>query len=171
MVTSCRSAFLIALALGLAPACSAGDGDVEDGDGAVETADDVPDSACDCAVARLRPDSEAFVGLQNLACFCRENYCLSYEQSSASNCSMPAGSRTPLRTYAGCNLVEVASPPTAGISFTYDATTQELVGAYAFSDLPAYDCAGEAVHGLKAGVTAFSDFPDCQLTERTPLCE
>jgi hypothetical protein len=58
-----------------------------------------------------------------------------------------------------------------GISFTYDATTHDLVGAYAFSDLPSYDCAGEAVYTLKAGIKTFSDRPDCELTERTPLCE
>jgi len=74
-------------------------------------------------------------------------------------------------TYAGCNLIEVASPPYAGMAFTYDATTHELVGAYAFSDVPDYDCAGEPVNGLKAGIKAFSDFPDCELTERSPVCE
>jgi hypothetical protein len=65
METNFRNHFLIALALGLSSACGAGDGEVEDGGDAVKAGDDGPDSACECKVARLRPDSETFVGLQD----------------------------------------------------------------------------------------------------------
>jgi hypothetical protein len=97
--------------------------------------------------------------------------CLSYEQSTdVGKYSMGFG--PVVRTYAGCNLVEV-DPGTgyAGTAFTYDATSHRLVGAYTFSDIGSYDCSGQRADSLVGGIKAFSDFPDCELTDTAYICQ
>jgi hypothetical protein len=77
-----------------------------------------------------------------------------------------------VRRYAGCNWVEV-DPGTgyAGTAFTYDATSHRLLGAYAFSDVASYDCAGQRVHSIVGGINAFADCTECELTDTVYLCQ
>jgi hypothetical protein len=177
METSFQKLAFTVLLLGVAVACSVDEEGVTNGNDAfgagceARTGDHSDGSACGCTLFRLHPEAPFSDGRLDLDCFCRQFGCLSYEQSTdRGKCSM--GSGPVVRTYAGCNLVEV-DPGTgyAGTAFTYDGTSHRLLGAYAFSDVAGFDCSGQPVHSLVGGIRPFPDCPDCELTDTAYICQ
>src|SRR5262249_50259195 len=70
-----------------------------------------------------------------------------------------------MRTYAGCNLVEIGSLFALDADrYVYDATTHELVGIAHRTDTDRYTCGSSRVAGMRAGV-----MPESQCDGGTPM--
>jgi len=164
----------LALAIRLCAACDTEHhqlGGTEEGLDASDAAnepDDGDGSSCSCSSGPLFAGSALIAGRSSLACYCRDRRCPSYDDSlSTEFCGQVP--QIAVSTYSDCDLIQIENGGGyTSSSFTYDATTHELVGAYTASDIPTFPCGDSTVYALVAGVRPF---PGCTLRERVNLCE